>query len=166
MTYDFMPKKNIKAPAALSLVLFVLAVGVFAAAGYGLAPVALLQFVGSVFGCAAIFILVKFVVMSYVYRIEEKEDGTADLYVIEASAKRNRKLCLISLESVSELVELPDGKIKNSAAAGAERVYNFCLELSPSRAWALLVEDGDGRYAIKLPHDDEMINLIRKHIAK
>lgn len=166
MTYDFLPKRNIKAPAAISLSLFVLAVGLFAAAGYGIAPAALLQLLGTLFGCAAIFILVKFVIMSYIYRIEEKEDGTADLYVIEASAKRRRTLCLISLESVSELVELPDGKIKNSGGARAERVYNFCLELTPSRAWALLVEDGDGKYAIKLPHDAQMLEMIRKHIAK
>ena len=165
MIYDFTPKRNIKAPAALSLALFVLAVALFCVAGCGIGPVALLQLVGTVFGAAAIFLLVKFVVLGYIFRVEEKEDGSADFYVIEASAKKRRTLCLISLCDVKEMIELADGKLK-SKPEGCGKVYDFRLELAPRRAFLLVVEDGDGAYAIKLPHDGEMIETVKKHIKE
>lgn len=165
MTYDFTPKRNIKAPAALSLALFVGALALFCVAGYGIGPVALLQLLGTVFGAAAIFLLVKFVVLGYIFRVEEKEEGGADFYVIEASAKKRRTLCLISLGDVKETFELADGKLK-SKPEGCGKVYNFCPELFPRRAVLLVVDDGDGRYAIKLPYDAEMTGMIKKHAGK
>ena len=151
MSYTFTPKRNIKAAAALSLSLFFVSVVMFALAGTVFFDAkALLQLIGTVLGTGAIFILVKFIIINYVYEI----DGD-DFRVIEVSGKKRTTIALISLSSVRSLADKPEK---------GEKIYNFCLELFPARALVLKVEDGDGRYQIKLSYDAELERMIRKTI--
>ena len=148
MSYTFTPKRNIKTAGALSLTLFVLSVTLFAFANLLFTDSkALLQLFGTLSATGAIFILVKFIIISYVYEI----DGD-DLSVIEISGKKRTTVARVSVSSITELAEKPKK---------GEKVYNFCLELFPARTLTLVIEDGDGRYNVLLSYVEEMENMIK-----
>ena len=148
MSYTFTPKRNIRRAASLSLTFFVMSVGLFAYANL-ISPdsKALFQLIGTVLGTAAIFILVKFIIISYVYEI----DGD-DLSVIEISGKKRTTVARVSLSSVTALTDKSEKGM---------RLYNFCLEFFPARTLTLIIEDGDGRYQVKLSYIEEMEKIIK-----
>ncbi len=165
MMYTFTPKRNVKSAAIVSLALFVVSLVLFyLSQSSAFAAPALIQLIATVCAAVSIFILSKFIIMKYVYTISENEDGTADLLVTEVSGKKNTTLCRVSLSDAVAFVKLSDGKLAEDERAKCEKVHNFCLDLFPKETYALIISDGDGRYAIKLQHDDGFAEAIKRYV--
>lgn len=145
----FTPKRKVKAAGGISLFLMIAAVALFALASFDIFSArSVIQLIAVVFATAAIFILAKYVIMSFSYSLCEGNDGSYDLLISQVSGKKVTTVCRIAVSDIVEVKRIPRG---DKAYKGA---YSYVAELLPRELLLLKIDDLGSVFYVKLQTDD------------
>ncbi len=117
---------------------------------------------------AAIFLVTRYMTKLFFYRIEEDEEGEADLTVTEAAAngKRAVTVCRVGVRSVSfaRLFDFSDGGESLAAwkefKKGRKKIHDYRADLRPVTFLLLSVREGGQTLYILLSHERELTELL------
>ena len=116
------------------------------------------QFISAALVVTGIQLLVRFVLSDYRYIIDDRDDGSAELFIYKKQGRRDELVCRISLSSVTEFYE--SGKKK--PAVGAR--YNYTQNLF-AKGYSLIFADGEKNTEIIIEPDTAFINAINARIG-
>lgn len=120
------------------------------------------QLIGIALCAASIFIFSRYVSKGYIYAITK--DG--DLTVTEVQGRRQITVCRLSIAQISEieLLDSPDAErtnaIKKKIKSEKRKVYNYCIDLVPSRVCYIFSEEYEAITVIFQP-DEKMMEYIK-----
>ena len=158
--YDYKPRRtNAKAKVA---VLLCLCAAVIAFVGGGLAPKypSVLQCIGLCLLVPVIQITARYLVLQYLYRLRQREDGDADLEIYTyRGGSRMQLVCRVGLSEITATASLTVG---NKQAPKGVRRYNYHPDLAPARGLVLSVTNGDGDCEILLAPDEYLTKILSK----
>ena len=116
------------------------------------------------FACFAFAIIVvsKYLLCTYVYRIEISEpSGERELVVIELCSRRIRTVCRLPLSSIVSVQEIT---LKNRRAfmrqCREKTVYRYMGEMNPERMIGLEVSYGEEQFGLLILYDEGLKNLL------
>ena len=157
MMVTFTPKRKVRVSGALSLSLMIAAVVIYALSTMDIFTArAILQLISVIFATAAIFILSKYVIMSFAYTVCENDNGGYDLLVSQVSGKKNVTVCRISIEDIVEVKHIKcNDKIYKKA-------YNYSAELFARELLLLEINDAGSVFYVKLQTDEAFEDTIEK----
>ena len=118
------------------------------------------------FSCFSFAIIVasKYLLCTYVYRIEVTEGGDWELVVIEHCARRTRTVCRLPLSSVRSVQEVTAKNRKLFLSEHRQRmIYRYTGEMRSERAIGLEATYGGEELCLLLLYDEALKNLIKLH---
>ena len=107
---------------------------------------------------AGIQLLVRFVLSDYRYLIDDRDDGTAELFVYRKQGKRDVLVCRMSLSAVVEMFAFGTKKAEVKAR------YNYTQNFG-AVGYSLIFDDGDKCVEVIIEPDAEFINAINARIG-
>ncbi len=116
------------------------------------------QLIAVILVVAGIQLLVRFVLSDYRYIIDDRDDGTAELFVYQKQGKRDVLVCRISLSSVVEMFT------RGTKKAEVKARYNYTQNLG-AVGHSLVFDDGDKCVEVIIEPDAEFINAINARIG-
>ena len=128
-SYSYVPPRDVKKSALVSLVGFVL--GFLLVALSNVLPYAptVLQIIGIAVLAVSIFFTARYVVRSYVYSTLQIGEGDYDLVINEVSGKSSKAVCRINADEITDFIYSEDGKLPNDSAQG---IINSLESMFPS----------------------------------
>ena len=161
--YDYKPTRtNQNARVA---VFICLAAAVIAFVSSGLVPKypSILQCVGLCFLVPVIQITARYLVLQYLYRLREQEDGSVDLEIYTyRGGSRMQLVCRVGLSEITAAASLT---AENRTAPHGIKRYNYHPDLKPSTGLVLSVTNGDGDCEILLSPDAYLKKILSKNEA-
>ena len=164
--YEFKPKRTNDKARNLVILFFIgsAALLLLSIALDGIPFLWVIQLFAVILLAAAVFLVTRYIMRGYIYRIEQT-DGGADLTVTEISSGGRRQItvCRISLLG-----------IKSAEAYGADRsklreyrqktkkIYDYRVDLAPEKSIALLSEECGESSVILLAFDDRLLEILGK----
>jgi hypothetical protein len=112
----------------------------------------------------AFLLACRYLLTSYVYRIEERDGFGYDLTVEQIFVKRRRTLCRIAVEDIERL-EAVDGKRKkkkNKKSAQKCVTYRYFSELFCRRYLIMELSEDDGRVRVIITPDEKLTGILRE----
>ena len=167
--YEFTPQKDTKKLSSISGVLFIGAILIMLCTIIfgGMAFRWVFQLTALGMFTAAIFITTRYVMKSFVYRIEssdntEDENSSPDLTVTEIQNRHTITVCRLALSGIEETVILtPDNKatasdLKQRIKSEHRKFYNYCADFMPQKQICILVTECGEKLAVYLSYDEEL----------
>ena len=115
------------------------------------------------FACFSFAIIVasKYLLCTYVYRIELIEGGERELVVIEHCARRIRTVCRLPLSSVRSVQEVTAQNRKRFLTDHRQRmIYRYTGEMQSVRAIGLEASYGGEEFCLLLLYDEGLKRVI------
>ena len=113
----------------------------------------------------AFLLACRYLLTSYVYRIEERDGFGYDLTVEQIFVKRRRTLCRIAVEDIESL-EAVDGKRKkkDKSKKSAQRcvTYKYFSELFCRRYLIMELPEEDERVRVIITPDEKLTGILRE----
>ncbi len=116
------------------------------------------QLISAILVVTGIQLLVRFVLSDYRYIIDDRDDGTAELFVYRKQGKRDILVCRISLSAVVE------NFTRGTKKADAKARYNYTQNLG-AVGHSLVFDDGGKCVEIIIEPDAEFIDAINARIG-
>ncbi len=158
--YDYRPQRtNAKAKTA---VLLCLAAAIIAFVGGGMVPKypSILQCLGLCLLVPVIQITARYLVLQYLYRLREHEDGGVDLEIYTyRGGSRMQLVCRVGLSEITGAASL---SAQNKSAPKGVRRYNYHPDLAPNTGLVLSVTNGDGACEILISPDEYLTKILSK----
>ena len=156
--YEYIPNPKKKKAKVLGTVLFFLSLVLFAMSGFkAFAYTGVLQTVSIAMMSAAILIMGRYLLKSYLYRIEEN----GDFVVEEISRTMCYAVCRLELSKLTDL--RPWSK---EAKPKKVKLYNYCVDLAPADSYRLTFLDGEETIYIRFSPDEKMLSLLQAALAE
>lgn len=164
MMYEYRPPRgNGKARTATALLLLA---SLIAFAGAALVPLYpfILQSVGLCLLIPVIQITARFLVVQYLYRLREREDGTVDFEVFcYRGGARMQLVCRVALDEIRAAAPL--GAANRKALDGKHR-YTYHPDMRPDAGLVLSVTNYDGDCEILVAPDAYLTDVLRRAAEK
>ena len=162
--YDYRPsRRNYKAHFAV-LALILCAVALFVGSAFAPGYPAVFQALSLVVLVPAIQLITRYMVVQYLYRLREYEDGNVDFEVYTYRGGTKMQLvCRIALDEITAVTPLGE---QNRRAPHGMRRYNYCMELQPQPATVLSVSNADGECELLLAPDQRLSEVFAAAAAK
>ena len=158
--YDYKPTRtNQNARVA---VFICLAAAVIAFASSGMVPKypSILQCIGLCLLVPVIQITARYLILQYLYRLREHEDGSVDLEIYTyRGGSRMQLVCRVGLSEITAAASLT---AENRAAPHGIKRYNYHPDLRPATGLVLSVTNGDGECEIFLSPDEYLTEILNK----
>ena len=167
--YEFIPQKDKRKLSAISSVLLIGAILIMmCTAILGDIPLKwVFQLVSIVMLTAAIFITSRYIMKSFVYRIElTDEQRSPDLTVTEFQNRRSITVCRLAVSSIEKIVVI-DQNDKSTLTATKSRIreehrkyYNYCSDFMPQKQICVLATECGEQLAVFLTYDSELERML------
>lgn len=162
--YDYKPTRT-NANAKIAVLLF-LAAAVVAFVGGGMVPKypSILQCIGLCMLVPVIQITARYLILQHLYRLREREDGSADLeiYTYRGGA-RMQLVCRVGLSEITAAAPLT---AENRRAPKGIRRYNYHPDMKASSGLVLSITNGDGDCEILLAPDAYLREVLERAATK
>jgi len=167
LVLEFRPVKSNNKANSLTIILFLGAVILLVLNGFlqGLPFRWVLQLFPILFLTASVFLVARYVVRYYLYRIELSE-GSADLTVTELSGKRQITVCRISVGGIKEcmLIDMADGgkeKLREMKKQKGKK-FDYRVDLAPEKSILILTDEGYDTSMILLSYHEDLWEELRR----
>ena len=164
MMYEYKPLRgNHKARTASALLLLA---SMIAFAGSALVPEYpfVLQTVGLCLLIPLIQIVARFLVVQYLYRLREREDGSVDFEVFTyRGGARMQLVCRVSLTEIRAAAPLGEG---NRKAPEGIRRYTYHPDLRPDTGLVLGIANYDGECELLLAPDQYLTDVFERAVGQ
>lgn len=164
MIYEYRPPRgNGKARLATALLLLA---SLIAFAGAALLPAYpfILQCVGLCLLIPVIQITARYLVVQYLYRLREREDGTVDFEVF--SYRGGARMQLVCRVALSEITAAKPLDAANRASPREMRRFTYHPDMRPDSGLVLSVTNYDGDCEILLAPDAYLTEVLMKSTKK
>lgn len=108
----------------------------------------------------AVLLTVRFVVKTYVYRLEARADGGHDLVIVDVQAKARRVVVRLSVQRQAARLLTRPGDISAAIADKTLTVYRYCTDLFPKGTALLVARDGDEDVAVLFQPDETLRTML------
>lgn len=158
--YEYKPvRSNATAKLAVLLCLAATAAAFVASAQVPKYP-SVLQALGLCFLVPAIQITARYLILQYLYRVREGEDGGVDLEVFAyRGGARMQLVCRVGLSEITAAAPLVTA---NKKAPHGIRRYNYHPDMGPLGGLVLSVTNGDGDCEILLSPDEGLAEILAR----
>ena len=167
MIYEYAPKLKKKKEKTLLLAAITVAVLLYAVSRLPGIPYPFIYQLISIFCLVFVIMLTtRYLMRSYVYRVESGEDGSAvpDLVIEEYYGNHITTVCRLALSDIRSAVRW-NAQTK-AALAGPmkdKRLYRYTGEFSPADLCVLEADDEGETIFLRISADDTLMNLILTH---
>ena len=160
MIYEYKPhRSNATAKLAVLLCLAATAAAFVASAQVPKYP-SLLQALGLCFLVPVIQITARYLILQYLYRVRENDDGSVDFEVFAyRGGARMQLVCRVGLSEITAATPLCDA---NKKAPHGIRRYDYHPDMKPQTGLVLSVTNGDGDCEILLLADEALAEILRQ----
>ena len=142
---QYIPTPQTGRAKKIATTLFAISMFLFAVSGIRALPYrSVLQLFSFALITAAIMVCVRYLFRSYCYRIEACEDGY-EFVILELSKRGTTTVCRLSMAALLAVERWTDELSKQKRAQKNIRIYNYCVDVSPSEA--LLLSFADSTYS-------------------
>ena len=121
---------------------------------------------GILFLLLAFMTACRYLLTSYVYRIEERDGFGYDLTVEQIFVKRRRILCRIAVEDIEKISEAASGrkKKKDKSKKSAQKcvTYRYFAELFCRRYTVIELSEDEGRVRVIITPDEKLTGILRE----
>lgn len=163
--YEHIPQKNSSRLSTLCITLFIGSAVVFGfTTVLGDMPFRwVFQLIALGMLTAGVFVTSRYIMKSFIYRIEQGEQG-ADLTVTEIQNRHRITVCRISVCNVENLRVLDDKdsyrEEKKMIKAEHRKYYDYCPDPFPRKKLCLRVTECGESLAVFLSYDKELENIL------
>ena len=170
--YEFIPQKAHRKLSLISSLLLIGAVTVMLCTTI-LGDISykwIFQLVSLIMLTAAIFIISRYVMKSYVYRIEATDNSSPDLTVTEIQNRHVVTVCRLAVSSIEKITVIPsdDKATLNSTKADIRQMhrkfYNYCPDFMPQKKLCLFATECGEPLAVFLTYDSELERILNDQI--
>ncbi len=160
--YEYKPSYSKKKECLASCILALLAVLLLALSRLqGILFPALIQAAAVLLLAGAVLLLSRFVLRSYVYRIEQGDNGERLLVILETVGKRTRTVCRLSTAYVTDALTLTDeNRAREKKRRHGEMVWHYYAEWKASDLCAVRMQTPDESFWILLQGDKTLLTLL------
>ena len=155
--YDYKPTRtNAKAKIA---VLICLAASGVAFVGGSMVPKypSILQCIGLCFLVPVIQITARYLILQYLYRLRQQDDGSVDLDIYTyRGGSRMQLVCRVGLSEITAATPLTEA---NKRPPEGVRRYNYHPDLKPTGGLVLSITNGDGDCELLLAPDAHLTEV-------
>lgn len=155
--YDYKPQRTNATAKLAALLCF--AITVIAFVGAGLVPKypSILQCIGLCFLIPVIQITARYLILQYLYRLKQNEDGSTDfeVYTYRGGA-RMQLVCRVGLSEITAAEPLTEG---NRKAPQGKRRYNYHPDMKPQEGLVLSITNGDGDCELLIAPDARLTEI-------
>ena len=165
--YELCPPKNIKRlTSIISVLLFGGALIMIFPSFFSALPFRwAFQIIGMTMLGVGIFLSTRFVMKSYVYRIEST-DGRTDLTVTEIQGKSTTTVCRLSISGIESVIVAEGADASKSASKRAQnegrKIFNYCADIKNDKMLCVFATECGEPLLIKLAFDGELQALLGK----
>ncbi len=103
-------------------------------------------------------LLVRYVLTDFLYRIEDREDGTSDFVVFKKQGKNDVKVCHVSLSNTLEVYRRTDKK------PPCDTRFNYAQNLTDALT-VLYHKDGEKRIEILIEPNEAFLNALMERVG-
>ena len=156
--YEYKPERTNK--TAKLAVLCCFAAAAIAFVGASLVPKypSVLQCVGLCLLVPIVQITARYLILQYLYRVREREDGSVDLEIFAyRGGARMQLVCRVGLSEITAAAPLSEA---NKKAPHGIRRYNYHPDMGPQGGLVLSVTNGDGDCEILLSPDEGLSDIL------
>ena len=156
--YEYKPaRSNATAKLAVLLCLAATAAAFVTSAQVPKYP-SILQALGLCFLVPAIQITARYLILQYLYRVKQNEDGGVDLEVLtDRWGARMQLVCRVGLSEITAAAPLATA---NKKAPRGIRRYNYHPDMKPQGGLVLSITNGDGDCEILLSPDEGLCEIL------
>lgn len=122
------------------------------------------QLIGLSLCAASIFIFSRYVSKGYIYAVTDDGDFT----VTETQGRKRITVCRLSVASASRIESFEGSDtdkinaLKKQIKSEKRKVYNYCIDLVPSRVCYILSEEYD-EIAVIFQPDEKMLDILNSY---
>ena len=123
------------------------------------------QLLGVIMLALGIFYLTRYVMKSFIYRIEATDSGH-DLTVTEIQGRHIITVCRISLSGIEEVyVARPNDSLEMKSAvqkarSGNRKQYNYCVDMFGDKCLFILATECGEPIALRLSYDEKLTQFL------
>ncbi|MBQ8387857.1 MAG: hypothetical protein IJX46_02915 [Clostridia bacterium] len=112
----------------------------------------------------AFLLACRYLLTSYVYRVEERDGFGYDLTVEQIFVKRRRTLCRIAIEDIESLEAVEGKRKKNKRKKSAPKcvTYKYFSELFCRRYLIMELPEEDARVRVIITPDEKLTGILRE----
>jgi hypothetical protein len=128
------------------------------------------QLIGVGMLAIGIFYLSRYVMRSFIYRVERTDDGT-DLTVTEVQGRKAITVCRISVEGIEEVyTACPADRNEmtealNKAKKNKRKHYNYCVDMFGDKCLFVLATECGEDISLRLSYDETLEQWLSKTYA-
>ena len=163
MIYEYVPKSKRKQEKILLLAMITAAVLLFAASRLPGIPFPFLFQLFSIFCLVVVIMLTaRCLLRSYVYRIEQGEDGTGeDLVIVEYYGNHVATVCRLALTDIRRVVRR-DSQTRTALVESmkGKRLYRYTEEFSPADLCVLEADDEGETVFLRISADETLFRIL------
>ncbi len=162
--YDYKPQRTNSTAKLAALLCF--AITVIAFVGSGLVPKypSILQCIGLCFLIPVIQITARYLILQYLYRLKETEDGSVDFEIYTyRGGSRMQLVCRVGLSEITAAELLTEA---NRKAPQGKRRYNYHPDMKPQEGLVLSITNGDGDCELLLAPDAYLTEIFSQAAEK
>ena len=160
--YEFIPSRKSKTEINISFIAFIGALVImFISAVPGLPLRWISQLASICLFSLSLAIMGRFILKGYVYNIAKNDNEKLDLTVTEIKKRSRITVCRIGLEGIEKAVKITASEKKDiSSEWRGRKVFNYCVDISPSEYICVFAEECGERLVIKLAYDDTLFGIL------
>ena len=158
--YEYKPQRTNNTAKLAALLCFAITVIAFVGAAMVPKYPSILQCVGLCFLIPVIQITARYLILQYLYRVREREDGGVDLEIFAyRGGARMQLVCRVGLSEITAAAPLSGA---NKKAPHGIRRYNYHPDMGPQNGLVLSVTNGDGDCEILLSPDEGLSDILTR----
>lgn len=171
--YEWIPQKNNKKAQKTTLLLFggAAVLMAFPMLFSDLPYRWILQLISLGLLTAAIFMMTRYIMRIYIYRILNLENGNLDLTVTEAKSGGRGQItvCRIALTGIRKCVcadDSPDSegnRLLANKKKERKKIFDYCADLHPVQSIVLVAEEGGEELILRLSYDPTLFDLLNSN---
>lgn len=162
--YDYIPNRQNQKARVVVLCLALGAVAAFFGSAYLPAYPAILQAIGLALLVPLIQITGRYLVLHYLYRLRERDDGQVDFEVY--SYRGGTRMQLICRVGLDEIVATAPLSAENKRPPAKMRRYSYLPDIAPARATVVSVRNQDGDCELLLAPDEHIDGVLAAAAAQ
>lgn len=159
--YSETPKRQNRLSAVIALCCALAGLVLLTVSRY-LPYTSIVQMLSLVFWVVAVYMAAR-ACLRYTYRLQRDEgDGKMELAVVQIKGKQTVTVCRLLLSDLCEIdVVTPTNGKELTEKYRADRIHNYCVDLSPSRSVYLLFEENGERIVLRLQTEEEFLSRLK-----
>ncbi len=172
--YEYIPQKTDKTAGRLILL--------FLAGGFGLMFLTVLiqgipcrwafQFAAIGLLTEAVLLVTRYVTRSFVYRIEESEDGEIELTVIQVTSGGKKqtvvcRLAMCQIKKIDRFTREEEKAVSKEAHKKREqrRIFDYTVDLHLEKAIQIVAEEYEEAVTVRLNDDERLYEIIKSKLT-